>query len=78
MKFILSIIMCTSVGNTCLSPYSYTDTYIDSYDCLLDGYAKSIIKLEELGRNNVNEYGIYIKFDCHELIIPQQKPKVKA
>ena len=39
---------------------------------------KHLNRLEELGRNNVNEYGIYIKFDCHELIIPQKKPKVKA
>ena len=76
MKFILSGIMCSSVSNTCLTPYSFPETYIDSYDCLVDGYAKSIDKLQEFGRNNVNEYGIYIKFDCNELIVPQQKPKV--
>ena len=76
MKFILSVIMCSSVSNTCLTPYSFPETYIDSYDCLVDGYAKSIDKLQEFGRYNVNEYGIYIKFDCNELIVPQQKPKV--
>ena len=76
MKFILSVIMCSSVSNTCLTPYSFPETYIDSYDCLVDGYAKSIDKLQEFGRNNVKEYGIYIKFDCNELIVPQQKPKV--
>ena len=76
MKFILSVIKCSSVSNTCLTPYSFPETYIDSYDCLVDWYAKSIDKLQEFGRNNVNDYGIYIKFDCNELIVPQQKPKV--
>ena len=33
---------------------------------MLDGYTKSYDKIVELGRDDVNEYNIYIKFGCNE------------
>ena len=35
-------------------------------------------KLIEIGPNDVNLHRIYIKFECNEIIIPPQKPKVKT
>ena len=40
----------------------------------MDGYQKSIDKLEEIGEAEVNEHGIYLKFECTEIIIPKKKP----
>jgi len=33
---------------------------------MLDGYTESYNKIVELGREDVNQYKIYIKFGCHE------------
>ena len=68
MSFILTIIMCTVIdGKTrCVPPYTHGVNYIDSYECLLDGYNTSYNKIVELGREDVNKYNIYIKFGCNE------------
>ena len=68
MSFILTIIMCTVIdGKTrCVPPYTHGVNYIDSYECLLDGYNTSYNKIVELGREDVNKYNIYIKFGCYE------------
>ena len=34
------------------------------YDCLHFGYNEAIKKLEEIGREDINKYGMYIKFTC--------------
>ena len=64
MKFVLTLLMCTSVGNQCLPPYQNPTIYDDAYDCMIAGYKKSSEKIIELGREDVNEYNIYIKFGC--------------
>ena len=48
------------------------------YDCLLDGYQKSLDKTKEIGRLETNKYQIYSKFGCIEIITPMPKPKIKA
>jgi hypothetical protein len=58
-----------------MQPFIYPTSYNSSYDCLLDGYLKSYDELIEIGADDVNEYGIYIKFDCREIILPKAKPK---
>jgi len=65
MKFVLTLLMCTSVGNQCLPPYQNPTIYDDAYDCMIDGYTMSLEKIEELGRQDVNEQQIYIKFGCN-------------
>ena len=64
MKFLLSIIICSQVAGTCLQPFPWPTTFDTQYDCLLFGYKESIVKMEELGRTDVNKYGIFIKFYC--------------
>ena len=73
--FFLSMIMCSSIQSVCMQPFVYPTGYDSSYDCLLDGYLKSYDKLIEIGPQDVNLHGIYIKFDCREIIIPKAKPK---
>lgn len=38
--------------------------YKDLYDCLKDGYKKSIVQMEKVGRDNTNNLGISVKFEC--------------
>ena len=64
MKFLLSMIICSQVAGTCLDPYPWPDTFNTQYDCLMFGYKESIIKLEQLGPEDVNQFNMYIKFYC--------------
>ena len=68
MKFILTILMCSIVNGktTCLPPLQSEKEFIDAYDCMLDGYTEAYNKIVEIGREDVNQYRIYIKFGCHE------------
>ena len=72
------MIMCSGSVNTCLPPYTMPQTYHTIYECMVDGYATSQQKMIEIGPDDVNEHKIYIKFECNEIIIPPQKPKVKT
>tara|TARA_R100001163_G_C4912824_1_gene96433 strand:- start:233 stop:493 length:261 start_codon:yes stop_codon:yes gene_type:complete len=74
MKFLLTILMCSSVANTCMPPHTFDVLYEDSYDCLMDGYVKSIEKMEEIGREEINQHGIYMKFDCRPYVLPEKNP----
>ncbi len=66
MKYILTMIMCSVIEGktTCIPPYTFDIHYNDAYDCMIEGYNKSSEKILELGREDVNEYNIYIKFGC--------------
>ena len=68
MKYILTLLMCSIVDGktTCLPPFQSEVEYVDAYECMLDGYTESYNKIVELGREDVNQYKIYIKFGCHE------------
>ena len=74
------MIICSIVNGqtTCIDPYTFPESYEDSYSCLIQGYQKSIDKVEEIGRESINEHGIYIKFGCNEIIVPPKKPKVNT
>ena len=79
MNFVLNLIMCSALSNTCLPPYRYPDLFVDGYSCMIAGNQESIIKLEEIGYEDVNENKIFIKFLCtEEAVVPPPKPKVKA
>ena len=67
MKFVLSMILCSSVSGTCLEPYRMTSKYDDLYSCLQGCYSESIIKTEKIGPKDINEHKIFIKFFCQEL-----------
>ena len=48
MKFILTMIMCTSVYNTCLEPFPMPTLYNTHYECMIAGYNKAIDKAKEI------------------------------
>ena len=64
MKFVLSLLICSQVAGTCLEPHTWPDTFRSQYDCLMFGYEESFKKMKEIGREEVNKHGIYIKFYC--------------
>ena len=64
MKFILSMIICSGVAGQCMPPHEWPDTFNSQYDCLMFGYKESIVKMEELGPDDVNKYSMFIKFYC--------------
>ena len=64
MKILLSLIICSSVAGDCMPPYEWPETFRTNYDCLMFGYEESMNKLKEVGRGDVNKYGMYIRFFC--------------
>ena len=47
-----------------MQPYQLPNTFESQYDCLMFGYQESIVKMEKLGKTDVNKYGMFIKFYC--------------
>ena len=64
MKITLFLIMCSYVAGECLPPYTSPQQFNDQYDCFMEGYNQSILKMEEIGREEINEHEIYIRFIC--------------
>ena len=66
MKYLLIMIMCSSLSGTCMPGYEWPKQFDSMYDCLQSGYAQSLMQHEKLGPKEVNENGIYIKFICRK------------
>ena len=64
MKILLSLIICSQVAGTCMEPYEWPKTFNTQYDCMVFGYEESLNKMQEIGRQEVNKYNIYIRFTC--------------
>ena len=64
MKFTLMLLLCSVTQNDCLPPYRWPTQFNSTYDCMITGYEQSIIKMEELGSEDVNKYNMYIRFTC--------------
>ena len=47
-----------------MPPYPWPQTFDTTYDCMIFGYEESLKKMKEIGREDVNKYGMYIKFYC--------------
>ena len=50
MKILLSLIICSQVHTTCMTPYSWPETFDSSYDCMMFGYQESQKKMKEKAR----------------------------
>ena len=74
--FTLVLYICSAAANTCIPPYQWPDQFKSSYDCMVTGYEEAHAKIIEMGEDKVNEFDIYIKFDCipEEIIIPEKEP----
>ena len=64
MKFLLSMIICSSVAGECMPPIAYKDLFPTQYDCLHFGYVESQKRLEAIGKHDVNKFSMFIKFTC--------------
>ena len=58
--------MCSFTTGQCLPPYEFPTNFNDMYECLNAGYSESLKKSKEIGRKDINENGIYIRFACKE------------
>jgi len=76
MKFLLSMIICSSVYNQCLPPHTMPEVYPTHYECMIAGYNESIKKAKEIGPKDINQYGTIIKFFCmQEKDLPKKGQK---
>lgn len=66
MKFILSLVVCSGISNTCMPPVVSTIMYENTYKCLIDGYKNSITIIESIGEEEINKHNLYAKFVCIE------------
>ena len=66
MKITLILFICSYTAGTCLPPHPWPEKFNDMYDCFNAGYVQSMNKLEEIGRKDVNEHEIFIRFACAE------------
>ena len=64
MKIILVLYMCSYVGSSCLPGHQWPEKFDDMYDCMQTGYSESMKKMEAVGRKDVNEHEIFIRFAC--------------
>ena len=64
MKFSLALILCSTITNSCLLPYKYSQNFDSLYTCLVEGYEQSILELKDIGEIDVNKNELYIKFMC--------------
>ena len=64
MKFLLTLVMCSGVANTCLPPFQVDQKFYGLYNCLMSGYAESVAKIEEIGQEKIDDNLIHIKFYC--------------
>ena len=68
MKITLILFICSYVAGDCLPGHEWPKQFNDMYDCMNAGYEESISKMEEIGRDDVNKYEIFIRFACAEKI----------
>ena len=64
MKILLRLVICSQVAGTCLQPFEWPERFNTQYDCLMFGYQQSIVKMQEIGADDVNKYNMFIKFYC--------------
>ena len=76
------MILCSIVAGECMQPFKMPTTYDDIYSCLNGGYAESLNKSIEIGKEEVNQHKMYLRFVCKEeeeqIIVPKEKPKIET
>ena len=64
MKFVLALILCSQTQQICMPPHQWPELFNSQYDCLMFGYEESQKKMKEIGRKEVNEHNMFIRFTC--------------
>ena len=66
MKIALAIIMCSYVHGEYLPPYVFPEKYASHYECMIAGYEKSLSKMQEIGKKDINKDQVFFQFACYE------------
>ena len=66
MNIVLAIFMCSFIHNECMAPYVFPEKYASHYECMIGGYEKSLSKMQEIGKKDINKDQIFFKFACYE------------
>ena len=61
------MLVCSFVSGTCTPPLVVDEKFDNMYDCLMRGYEESISMTMEVGREKINEEGLFTRFACREL-----------
>ena len=64
MEFLLVLTICSSVAGDCMPSYVWRESFRTHYECAQFGYKEAAEKMEEIGRSDVNQHQIYIRFTC--------------
>ena len=64
MKVILILYLCSMTTGSCLPPYQSPTEFNNMYECLNTGYSEALKKSKEIGKKEVNENEIFIRFVC--------------
>ena len=80
MKVALAFLLCSYVAESCLPPHIHSVEFDSEYECMIAGYTESLKKLQEIGKTEVNQHKIYLRFICknEEIILPKVKPKIET
>ena len=68
MKIILIMLVCSFVSGTCTPPLVINEEFEDMYSCLIRGYEESISMTMDVGREEINEKGLFTRFACREIL----------
>ena len=71
IKYVLILHLCSfiNVTPTCFQQQVVGVEYNDNFSCMLDGYKRSGRTLENIGREDVNQKKLAVKFQCKEVIL---------
>ena len=73
MKIALAIIVCSYAYGECMEPYVFPERYPSHYECMIAGYEKSLSKMKEIGKRDINRDQVFFKFVCYE---QERKPNI--
>ena len=65
MNITLAIFMCSFIYGECKSPFVFPEKYASHYECMIAGYEKSLSKMQEIGKKDINKEQIFFKFACY-------------
>ena len=61
------MLVCSFVSGTCTPPLVIDEKFNNMYDCLMRGYEESISMTMDVGREEINEIGLFTRFACREV-----------
>ena len=61
------MLVCSFTSGTCSPPVVINDKFEDMYTCLMRGYEESINMTMKVGKEEINEKGLFTRFACREV-----------